>query len=100
MKHQEIIWQVVASIPYGAVATYGQIAKLAGMPNHARHVGSTLKKLPNGSKLPWHRVVNSQGHISFPVDTQQFELQKSLLIAEGITLTNNVIKLKQYQWQP
>ena len=52
----ERIWQVVAMIPNGQVASYGQIAALAGMPRHARLVGRTMRELPKGSKLPWHRV--------------------------------------------
>ena len=53
----EIIWQVVASIPYGTVATYGQVAQLAGLPGYARYVGATLKQLPKDTLLPWHRVI-------------------------------------------
>lgn len=61
-----IIWQLVASIPKGNVATYGQLAIMAGYPNHARYVGTILKNLPNDSTLPWHRVVNAKGELSFP----------------------------------
>ena len=65
----ESIWQIVAAIPQGSVATYGQIARMAGLPTYARYVGTTLKKLPNDSRLPWHRVVNGKGQISFPVNS-------------------------------
>ena len=58
------IWQTVSMIPKGQVATYGQIARLIGYPSHARYVGKTLSQLPKGSKLPWHRVVNSSLKIS------------------------------------
>ena len=54
----------MALIPAGKVASYGQVAMLAGMPNHARFVGLTLGKLPAGSKLPWHRVVNASLRIA------------------------------------
>jgi len=61
---QERIWQVVALIPAGKVASYGQVAALAGMPRHARLVGRTLSELPDDSRLPWHRVVNASLRIS------------------------------------
>ncbi len=54
---------VVADIPKGRLTTYGQVALLAGFPGRARHVGWVLSGLPNGTKLPWHRVVNAQGYI-------------------------------------
>lgn len=92
----EIIWQIVASIPKGSVATYGQIAKLAGYPSHARYVGSTLKKLPEDSVLPWHRVVNAKGELSFPVDGQQYQKQKALLEAEGIVFKSFKLSLSRY----
>ena len=75
------IWQVVSLIPKGQVASYGQVAKLAGMPSHARLVGRTLSNLPKGSKLPWHRVVNAQLQISNPYNR---ELQIRRLRKEGV----------------
>jgi methylated-DNA-protein-cysteine methyltransferase-like protein len=92
----EIIWQIVASIPKGNVATYGQIAKLAGHPSHARYVGATLKKLPADSVLPWHRVVNAKGELSFPVDSEQYQKQKELLEAEGIEFKSFKLSLSRY----
>ena len=53
------VWQVVSMIPKGKVATYGQVAALAGMPAHARFVGTVLRRLPPNTRLPWHRVVNA-----------------------------------------
>lgn len=94
----EIIWQTVSLIPQGKVATYGQIAKLAGYPSHARYVGSTLKKLPKDSRLPWFRVINSQGKISFLLGSDAYERQYKLLIKEGIEFKNNRIPLKKYAW--
>jgi methylated-DNA-protein-cysteine methyltransferase-like protein len=92
----EIIWQIVASIPKGSVATYGQIAKLAGYPGHARYVGATLTKLPEDSVLPWHRVINAKGELSFPVDGQQYQKQRALLEAEGIEFKSFKLSLSRY----
>ena len=59
-----MIFQVIAQIPYGRVASYGQIARLAGIPKHSRLVGYVLKHMDADSSLPWYRVINSQGKIS------------------------------------
>ena len=64
------IWQVVALIPRGRVATYGDIARQAGMPGAARRVGRALRKLPTDTRIPWHRVLNSSGKISLPPDSR------------------------------
>ncbi len=93
---QERIWQVVYAIPVGKVATYGQIAKLAGMPAHARLVGRVLSRLPAGTKLPWHRVINAQGRLSNPNPLRQ----KSRLEKEGVTFVNGRVSLKFYGWLP
>jgi methylated-DNA-protein-cysteine methyltransferase-like protein len=92
----EIIWQVVASIPKGNVATYGQIAKQAGYPNHARYVGATLKNLPTDTSLPWHRVISAKGELAFPQGSQQYKKQKALLEAEGITFKSAKLSLSRY----
>ena len=97
---KSIIWHTVAAIPYGKVATYGQIAKLAGYPGYARYVGSTLKQLPDDSTLPWHRVINSRGEIAFSADRPAYSRQQERLHAEGVIIRNHKISLKQYQWQP
>lgn len=94
----ELIWQVVASIPAGKVCTYGGIAKLCGYPNHARYVGRTLKNLPPGSALPWHRVINSQGRISFPESSDQYLQQRQLLEMENIIFHQQRVRLKDYLW--
>lgn len=95
----EIIWQVVNSIPKGKVATYGQIAAIAGYPKHARLVGNILKKLPKGTSLPWHRIINAQGKISFPIDSEAYKRQRSLLEQEGLVFFNGKLSLKQHGWQ-
>jgi methylated-DNA-protein-cysteine methyltransferase-like protein len=92
-----IIIQQLASIPIGKVCTYGDLAKLAGYPSHARFVGSVLRKLPKGSKLPWHRVINGQGRISFPQDSDAYKVQQSRLEEEGIVFLNGRVKLDIYR---
>ncbi len=95
-KAQDKVWQIVNQIPKGKVATYGQIATLAGMPAHSRLVGRILSQLPPGTKLPWHRVINSQGKITNPGRRKQIErLQK-----EGVSPINGKVSLSRYQWQP
>lgn len=96
---QRQILEVVALIPFGKVATYGQIAQLAGLPKHARLVGTVLKNLDEGSQLPWHRVINSQGKVSTTnLDEHGENRQLKLLKNEGVLLENYKIKLKDYQW--
>ena len=70
---RESIWQVVHMIPSGKVATYGQIAALAGHPQAARFAGRSLKNLPTTSKIPWHRVLNAQGKISLPKNSPSYK---------------------------
>ena len=97
---KETIWQLVAQVPRGSVATYGQIAALAGFPAHARYVGTTLKNLPAGSRLPWHRIVNARGEISFPAGSEAWERQKARLEAEDVVFVGGRVALKRFQWQP
>ena len=96
---KEEIWQIVAAIPKGSVATYGQIARLAGYPSHARYVGTTLKNLPQDTRLPWYRVVNSKGELSFSEQSASWQRQKRHLEAEGVVFMGARISLKTYQWQ-
>ena len=82
------------------MATYGQIARLAGMGRNARVVGYALSALPNGSDVPWHRVINRLGKISYaPSRNDHDNLQRELLISEGITFdTSNSINLEIFGW--
>lgn len=97
---KEIIWQVVAAIPYGKVATYGQVAELCGFPRHARYVGMTLRNLPSGSTLPWHRVVNAKGEIAFPRGSDAYTRQQRRLTAEGVVFEHDRLPLDVYRWSP
>lgn len=95
---RELIWQIVATIPRGKVATYGQIARLCGYPSHARYVGTTMKDLPRGSKLPWFRVLRSSGELAFPPGSAAYKKQKELLERENVIFKGYKVALKQYQW--
>jgi methylated-DNA-protein-cysteine methyltransferase-like protein len=102
--HYNQIWQTVQLIPIGNVACYGQIADLAGLPGRARLVGKALSKIPKtgwqGKLVPWHRVINSQGKITFPINSIWFLNQIELLQDEDIVVISGKIKLKDFQWQP
>jgi methylated-DNA-protein-cysteine methyltransferase-like protein len=93
------IYEIVNHIPRGKVATYGQIAGLAGMPGHARQVGYALHSLPEGSGVPWQRVINRKGQISLRAYPSAEHLQRALLEAEGIVFDEQeTITLGKYQW--
>ena len=99
LNKRERIWQVVSSIPRGKVATYGQVARLAGLPGYARYVGYTMKTLPSDSKMPWFRVVNSKGELSFPKHSVRYRAQQEKLEAEGIVFSEGKFCLQTYQWE-
>jgi len=95
------IWQVIALIPEGKVATYGDIALHAGLPKAARRVGYSLRHLPKGTKIPWHRVINSQGRISLPEGSASQYTQRERLEAEGIVFRGNKsVDLGRFRWVP
>ena len=100
MKRYELIWTVVRKVPRGRVATYGQIAELAGLEGHARQVGYALHNLPAKSNVPWHRVVNAKGEISARTGGDSHELQRLLLEAEGVEFNaKGRMDLKRYRWK-
>jgi len=98
LNKRERIWQVVSRIPRGKVATYGQVARLAGLPGCARYVGYAMKMLPSGSKLPWFRVVNSQAQLSSPKHSVQYRAQLEKLETEGVVFSEGKFCLQAYQW--
>jgi methylated-DNA-protein-cysteine methyltransferase related protein len=95
------IYAAVARIPKGKVATYGQIALLAGLPRRARLVGYALSALTDRS-VPWHRVVNARGEISERSDGGDGEtVQRLRLEREGVVFdANGRIDLRRYGWHP
>lgn len=101
MATQEFIektWSVVANLPAGKVMAYGQVAKMAGFSGYARQVGAILKALPPETKLPWHRVVNAQGRLSFAVASEAYRRQRKLLEAEGIVFKGDKIP-RAFFWE-
>lgn len=90
------IWQAVREIPRGRVASYGQIAEVAGFSGQARQVGYALHALPAKSNVPWHRVINAQGKISFPPRSRPYKEQRKRLEAEGVVLLGGRVDLKRY----
>ncbi|EPP1031572.1 MGMT family protein [Cronobacter turicensis] len=92
------VYQIVAAIPQGCVTTYGEVARLAGSPRAARQVGGVLKRLPEGSKLPWHRVVNRRGEIS--LTGPDLQRQRQALLADGVQVSGKgEINLARYGWR-
>ena len=105
----ETVWEIVREIPAGAVSSYGQIASMippdedmapARMKRLApRWVGTALRKTPRGKSIPWHRVINSRGTISFPPDSPQADEQRRLLEAEGVEFdSRGKVDLRRFAW--
>lgn len=90
------VWNVVAGIPEGCVLNYGEVARLAGLPGRARLVGRALGLAPRSMKLPWHRVVNAQGRISFKPGGAKHRAQRRRLEAEGVTFVEDAIDLEAH----
>jgi len=100
-KGWERFYTVVRKIPRGRVATYGQIANLAGQPRHARQVGYALNALTDGTTVPWHRVINSAGRISGRADPGWVLMQLRMLEGEGIEFgPGDRVSLERYGWKP
>jgi methylated-DNA-protein-cysteine methyltransferase-like protein len=99
-QHRELVWRIVHSIPAGKVSSYGEVALHAGLPRGARLVGRILSQLPEGSTLPWHRVVNSRGCISFPPGSSQYREQRERLLSEGVAFAGERIDWRRHRWAP
>jgi methylated-DNA-protein-cysteine methyltransferase-like protein len=94
------IYAIVRRIPRGRVATYGQIAELAGLPGHARQVGYALHALPAGTALPWHRVLNARGALSLRREPGADLTQRLLLEREGIRFdARGRVDLSKVRWR-
>jgi methylated-DNA-protein-cysteine methyltransferase related protein len=95
------IYAVVRRIPRGRVATYGQVAELAGLPGHARQVGYAMAALPSGTGVPWHRVLNAGGMVSRRKYPGEELSQRRLLEREGVKFdARGRVDLKVVRWRP
>jgi len=96
-----LIYAVVRRIPRGKVATYGQVARLAGLPGRARQVGYAMHALPAGSRVPWQRVINAQGRVSRRRSAGAELSQRILLEREGVRFGPGArIPLALFGWKP
>ncbi len=93
-----LIWAVVCRIPKGKVSTYGRIADICGLIGQSRLVGYAMHALPRDTKVPWYRVINAQGRISFPEHSEAYRVQKRFLESEGIFLKRGKIDIARYGW--
>lgn len=97
---RQAVFQALAAIPPGRVASYGQVAALAGLGRGARWVGWILGRLPAGSTLPWHRVIAADGRPSLPLDSPSGREQRERLRAEGVMLYEDRVDMRRYRWNP
>ncbi len=97
---QQQIWMTVCKIPIGKVASYGLVADLAGLPGRARMVGSVMQNAPDDMKVPWYRVIKSNGQIAFKAGSKQAQKQTGLLQEEGVIVFNNRVKMTEFCWAP
>jgi methylated-DNA-protein-cysteine methyltransferase-like protein len=101
-KLYDRIYAVVRQIPVGQVATYGQVAELAGLIGKPRLVGYALYRVAEADAVPWHRVINAKGEVSHALSRNGSDyLQKVLLEDEGVVFTaKGKVNLATYRWQP
>lgn len=97
---REALYIALSQIPPGNVVSYGQLAELAGLGRAARWVGRTLSQLPDGTALPWHRVIAANGRLSLPAGTVSGEEQRARLRAEGIFILNERVDIRRHGWRP
>lgn len=96
----ERIYAVVDQVPRGRVATYGQIARIAGIPGHARQVGYALNALPRSRKVPWQRVINAKGEISARSEPKFEKAQRALLEGEGVKFDDKGrVSFRRFGWK-
>jgi methylated-DNA-protein-cysteine methyltransferase-like protein len=95
------VYDIVRKIPCGRVATYGQVARLAGLGRNARQVGYALHALPGVSGVPWHRVINARGEVSLPRSSGADVTQRLCLEREGVEFDGKGrVDLGVFGWVP
>lgn len=95
----EMIYDIIRQIPEGQVASYGQIAALAGNRRWARVVGYALHAIPHGSDIPWHRVVKKDGGVFGGAESSGGRYQTELLQKEGVGFVDGYVDMEHYQWK-
>jgi methylated-DNA-protein-cysteine methyltransferase-like protein len=101
MTFKEKVIKLIQAVPYGKVASYSQIALLAGSPRAARQVGSILNHIEHEAELPWWRVVNNTGRISIKGSDYSPIDQKLRLEAEGLAINVDLtFEIEKYRWSP
>lgn len=93
------IWATARKIPRGKVSTYGEVAAAAGLRKQPRLAGYAMYNLPDGSTVPWHRVINAQGRISFPPRSARAREQRRRLEAESVVFISGRVDLVRYGWK-
>jgi len=91
-RFDQTVWKIVSGIPVGQVMAYGEVARAAGFPRHARMVSKAMGRSPG--PLPWYRVVRSNRTLAFEVGSQAYQKQKALLEAEGVQIIDGKVKTK------
>lgn len=99
-QRMQRIWATIRDIPSGFVASYGQIADIAGISRGARQVGYALRYLPSGHDVPWHRVITASGKIAFSQGSDKFNEQAKRLMMEDVAVLGGKVNMTQYRWQP
>ena len=94
------IWGTIRDIPKGNVASYGQIAEIAGIPRGARQVGYALRHLPDDHNVPWYRVLQVSGKIAFDKDSRGYKEQSKRLMMEDVAVIAGRVDMRKYRWQP
>ncbi|MFF7708178.1 MGMT family protein [Pseudomonas sp. NPDC007930] len=97
---KQALYSVLAAVPSGCVVSYGQLAEMAGLGRAARWVGRTLSQLPEGSALPWHRVIGAGGRISLAAGTPGGEEQRARLRQEGVLAKGDRVDIRRHGWRP
>lgn len=92
------IIKAIKQIPRGRVCTYGNVADVAGLPRRARLVGTVLRQTPASRALPWYRVINASGRISFPTGSDAYARQRKHLEDEGVDFVGGRVDLNRYAW--
>ncbi|MDJ0698458.1 MAG: MGMT family protein [Woeseiaceae bacterium] len=94
------IWETIRDIPSGRVASYGQVAEIAGIPRGARQTAYALRVAPDDLELPWFRVITASGKLAFKPGTAAFRRQRDLLRDDGVTVTAGKVDMDEFRWQP